>query len=677
MSKFTSAKVRNFTLAGHSGSGKTLLADTMLFNAGKVTRVGKVEDKTSVSDYRQEEQDKGQSLFATPLHCSWKDNELFFVDTPGNLDFQGEACAALSVCDTALIVIDAHSGIEFGTVRTMKMARERGCPRAIFVNGLDRENADYFKILKEIQDNYGATTCIPITLPVGESANFSSVVHVLRGEDVPAELAELVSTYKTTLMDTVAESDEELMMRYLEGEELSEKDISKGLHAAVQAGSLIPVFCGSAARNIGIEQLMNGIVNLFPDPLALGPVALADGSTIQPKEDGDGLGFVFKSVIDPFIGQLTFMRVYTGSITCEGDILNVSRNTRERFGSMLLTNGKEQEALDCAVPGMIVAVPKLKATHINDTLSTNTASHGKLKPIVFPKPTASFACYPVKKGDDDKIATALHRLADEDPTVKVERQEETAELLLYGMGDQHLRLIIDRVHASAHVEVDLRKPKVPYRETITKEGDAKYRHKKQTGGHGQFAEVWLRIEPITEQEYEFANEVVGGHIPKNFIPGVEKGVVDAMKNGPLANCKVINIRAAVYDGKYHPVDSSDMAFQIAGRSAFREAMRSANPILLEPIMHVRITIPPDYMGDISGDLNQRRGRILGMALEDGMQTVEAEVPLGEMHNYSSQLRSLTHGRGSFSMEFIRYDQVPTNVSKQIQEEAAKDSAEEE
>lgn len=667
MNGIAAAKVRNFTLAGHSGSGKTLLADTMLHKAGVSTRVGRAEEKTSISDFRPEEHAKGHSLFATPLHCKWNDHQLFFVDTPGNSDFLGDTTAALSVSDTALIVIDCASGIEFGTMRAMRIARDRNIPRAIYINGMDRENAEYWKLLSELQETYGKTVCIPITLPVGQAGSFERVVHVLRSQDVPDEIADQVEEYKTMLMDTVAEEDEELMMRYLEGEELTEEEISKGLHQAFHDGHLLPVFCGSADQDHGITELMNGIVNLFPAPLERENTKLKTDGNLEVKESGDGIGFVFKSVLDPFIGQLTYMRVYSGKMPSDADVQNLTQGHKERLGSLIVTNGKEQENVDVAVPGMIVAIAKLKQTHINDTLVTG--GDKEIAPIKFPKPTASFAVYSVKRGDEEKIGTALNKLAEEDPTIVLEHQDETGETLLYGMGDQHLRIVIERVETSAKVEVDLRKPKVPYRETITSVGDAQYRHKKQSGGHGQFAEVHLRLEPMPEG-YEFVNEVTGGNIPKNFIPGVEKGVQDAMQKGPLANCSVINLKVAVYDGKHHPVDSSDMAFQIASRSAFREAMQKAKPILLEPIMHVAINTPDEYMGDIHGDLNHRRGRILGMGMEDGMQIVEADVPLAEMHSYSSQLRSLTHGRGSFHMEFSRYEQVPGNVAKQVQADAA-------
>jgi elongation factor G len=675
MQGLTPAQVRNFTLAGHSGSGKTLLADLMLFKSGKVSRLGRVEDKTSVSDYRPEEQEKRQSLYATPLHCTWQKHALFFIDTPGNPDFMGDACAALSVCDMALIVIDGVSGIEFGTQRAIKYTRARGTPRAFFINGLDKDNASFATVLASLQETYGATTCIPFNLPIGQNAGFSAVYSVLGTAEAPAAVADDAALYKSAIMDAIAESDEELMLKYLDGTALTPDEVSRGLHAAILAGKLCPVFCGSALKDIGITELLNGVIELFPDPLARQSVAGADGQPIPVTADGPGVAFVYKSVLDPFIGQLSYLRVYSGSMTTEGDWYNLTHKSKERIGGLLLTNGKEQETVPVVIPGALLAVAKLKATRINDTLLAGTQEGRQIAAIEFPKPTASFACYATKKGDEDKIATTLHRLADEDPTVSIVRQEETAELLLSGMGDQHLAVILSRVKASAHVDVELRKPKVPYRETITRPGKGMYRHKKQTGGHGQFAEVWLRIEPLPGNDFEFVNEVVGGNIPKNYIPGVEKGVADALTRGPLARCRVINVLAAVTDGKYHPVDSSDMAFQIAGRAAFREAMKQAHPILLEPIMKVVITAPDRYTGDISGDLNHRRGRLLGMNIEEGMQQITAEVPLAEMHSYSSQLRSITQGRGSFDMEFVRYDQVPAVVSAKIQEEAGKEAEE--
>lgn len=668
MKDFPTTKIRNFTLAGHAGSGKTTLADTFLFKSGSVSRLGSVNEKNSASDYRSEEQEKQYSLYATPMSCPWNGHMFFFVDTPGNADYYGDTTAALSVCDMTLIVVDGISGIEIGTSRAWRLARERRCPRAIFVNSLDRENSDFDRVLQSLQENYGMTTCVPITIPVGKEADLERVVNVLTCEDVPDNLREQVDTYNGALMDTVAESDEELMMRYLDGEDLSQAEIAGGLHAAIISGDLVPVFAGSVGKDVGVTELMEGIVSLFPNPLMQKSLSLQEGE-LELSDEGDGKAFVFKSIIDPFIGQLSIIRVYSGVCRSDSELFNVTQRAKERVGSLMHLNGKDQVPIESAGPGEIIAVAKLKSTRINDTLSSNGSSD-QFPPIAFPKPTMSYACYAVKKGEEDKIFSGLQRLSEEDPTALIERNNETHETMLSGLGDQHLANIVNRLKTNYKVAVDLRTPKVPYRETIRGNGGGKYRHKKQTGGHGQFAEVWLRIEPLIADDFEFVNEVVGGNIPKNFIPAVEKGVITAMENGPMANCKVMNVKATVYDGKHHPVDSSDIAFQIAGRGAFREAMSQANPAILEPIMSVRISVPEEYMGDISGDLNSRRGRILGIEVEEGVQVVNAEVPLAEMFSYSSQLRSLTQGRGTFEMEFSRFENVPANISKNIQEAAA-------
>ena len=666
-------QVRNFAIAGHAGSGKTALSDLILFKSGAVARLGSVDQKTSVSDYRPEEQEKGCSLYASPLTCEWNDTRLFFIDTPGNADFFGDTVAALNICDMALIVVDGVDGVEIGTTRSWRVCRQHNIPRAILINSLDRENSDFDRVLESVQEAYGRTACVPMTIPVGAEANLSKVVSVLGSDDIPDELADEVKAYKSQLTDTAAESDEELMMRYLEGEELTEEEVVAGLHSAIISGDLIPVFAGSVGKDIGIEELLNGLVSLGPNPLVRGSIPTTNGD-LEVTTDGTGHAFVFKSLIDPFVGQLNMFHVYSGTFTADSELRNVTQGEKDRIGGLLVVNGKDQEPIDSAGPGDIIAIAKLKNTKINDTVNTD-GSEMQFPPIVFPKPTMSYACYAVKKGEEDKITTGLLKLSEEDPTAQIRRDAETHEILLDGLGDQHLSVIVARLKANYKVDIELRTPKVPYREAITGNGKAVYRHKKQTGGHGQFAEVHLRVE-VTEEEFEFVNEVVGGNIPRNFIPAVEKGVRAAMERGPLANCRVIGIRSVVYDGKHHPVDSSDMAFQIASRSAFREAMRSATPILLEPIQTVRVTVPDEYMGDIHGDLNHRRGRILGMEMEEGLQVVQAEVPLSEMFSYSTQLRSLTQGRGSFDMEFARYDQVPANIARDIQEKAGKDAEDE-
>jgi elongation factor G len=663
MTKTAAENVRNVCLAGHSGSGKTSLCDLMLFKGKAVERLGSVDQRNSVSDYTSDEQEKMSSIYATALHCTWGEQALFFTDTPGYGEFLGEMTGALHAADLCLLVLDGAHGVEVGASRAWKLARDRQQPRMIFVNRLDRERADFAQVLGQVQDSYGKTVCIPLTLPIGKEGGLSGVASVLRPQDVPADLAEQAKGYREMLMDTIAESSEELMMRYLEGEELSEAEISVGLRQAVANGKLVPVFAGSVAKDIGVAELMNGIAALGPDPLAA-KFADKDGNPVTPKADGPGLGLVFKSVVDPFIGQLTFLRVVSGNFRADGDAVNLSNGHKERLAGLFLVNGKQQTPVDEAGPGMVVGIPKLKSTALNHSLAT-AAGGGPLAPIKFPEPVMSFAVAAVKSGEEEKIAAGLIRQAESDPTLRVVRNAETRELILSGMGDQHLNHALRKLRDVNKIEVACTSPKIPYRETITAAGEGHYRHKKQTGGHGQFAEVYLRIQPHPEDRFEFANEVVGGNVPKNFIPAVEKGVVEALERGPLAGCVVQNIRVAVYDGKHHPVDSSEMAFKIASRAAFRDAMGKARPILLEPIMKVHIMIPDEYMGDITGDLNHRRGRILGMQAEESMQVVVAEIPLAETARYATELRSMTQGRGSFEMAFDRYEMVPSNVAQQI------------
>ena len=659
---FEAAKIRNFVVAGHSGAGKTALCDLMLFKSKAVDRPGSVDNGTSYSDFTPDEQEKRSSIYASYLNCDWRDQHFFFTDTPGYGEFVGEVISSFRASGMAVIVVDGTNGIESGTVRAWKFAGEFKIPRVIFVNRLDREMADFETVLNQLQESYGKTVCVPLTLPVGSEKNLSGVVNVLTAKDVPAELQADVEKYRTMLMDTAAESDEKLMERYLEGEELSEEEISKGLHDAIFSGALVPVFAGSVAKDIGIEELMNGIYNVCPNPLERIRVA-ADGSEVRPSEDGDAAAFVFKSITDPFIGQMAFFRVLTGKFKSNSDIINLNNGTKEHIGQLLVMNGKTQTNVDEAVPGYICAVAKLKATKTEDTIATSNNAKA-MNPMTFPNPLMAFAVTAVKNGEEDKIMTGLHKLCGNDPTLRLERDQETHETLIKGMGEQHINNAIKRLKEIAKVDVNLNLPKIPYRETITGHGDGHYRHKKQSGGHGQFAEVYLKIEP-NEAGFEFANAVVGGAIPKNFIPAVEKGVVEAMERGPLAGCVVEKMKVTVYDGKFHDVDSSEMAFKIASRMAFRDAMSKAKPVLMEPVITARIMIPDAFTGDISGMLNHKRGRILGMEMEDGLQVVTAEVPYAEMLRFATELRSVTQGSGSFEMEFARYEVVNPMIANEI------------
>lgn len=659
---FEAAKIRNFVVAGHGGSGKTTLCDLMLYKSKAVDRPGSVDNGTSYSDFTPDEQEKHSSIYASYLNCNWRDQHYFFTDTPGYGEFVGEVISSFRASGMAVIVVDGVGGIGSGTVRAWKFAGEFKIPRIIFINRLDREMADFDTVLSQLQDSYGKTVCVPLTIPCGKESSLSGVISVLSAKEVPDDLKDTVESYRTMLLDTAAESDEKLMERYLEGQELTEEEISKGLHDAIYSGALVPVFAGSAAKDIGVEELMNGIFNICPNPLERIRVA-ADGSEVRPSEDGDAAAFVFKSITDPFIGQMAFFRVLTGKFKANSDIVNLSSGTKEHIGQLLILNGKTQTPVDEAVPGCLCAVAKLKATKTNDTVATSNACKA-MSPMTFPNPLMAYAVTAVKNGEEDKIMTGLNKLCGNDPTLRLERDPETHETLLKGMGEQHIGIAVKRLKEIAKVDVNLNMPKIPYRETITGNGEGHYRHKKQSGGHGQFAEVFLRIEPF-DGGFEFANAVVGGAIPKNFIPAVEKGVVEAMERGPLAGCVVEKMRVTVYDGKFHDVDSSEMAFKIASRMAFRDAMSKAKPVLMEPVITARIMIPDEFTGDISGLINHKRGRILGMDMEDGLQVVTAEVPYAEMLRFATELRSATQGSGSFEMEFARYEVVNPMIANEI------------
>jgi len=657
------SETRNFVVAGHSGCGKTSLCDLMLFKAGAVERLGSVDQKTSISDYTPEEQEKQASIYSSPLNCTWKGKNLFFVDTPGYAEFIGETIAPMSIADSLLLVVDAVEGLQVGSTRAWKIARRLNMPRFILINRIDRDRADFKTVLTQLQEAYGKTVCVPVTLPVGKEADFSAVVNVLRDTEVPEELAEDAAKYKEMLMDTIAESDEALMEKYLEGEELTDEEIATGLYTAIMSGDLVPVYAASTAKDIGVTKLMDSINNLFPNPMTKKKAKLADDSELTLADSGAPVVRVFKCVVDPFIGQLTFFKVVSGKLKSDSEYYNVNTSTKERFGSILLLNGKNQKSTSSLGPGGIGAMAKLKNTHIGNTIGAGSSTK-EMPPIVFPNPVMSYAISPKKNGEEDKIAQGLHKLSESDPTIVLKRQDETHEMLLSGMGDQHLAQVVKKLKEQYKVEVKLETPKIPYRETITMNGEGHYKHKKQTGGAGQFAEVYLRIEP-SQEGYNFENKVVGGNIPKNFIPAIEKGIVGTLQAGPLVGCKVEDIKVTVYDGKHHPVDSNEMAFKIAGRMAFRDAIAKSKPVILEPIMKVKITVPNDYMGDITGDLNHKRGRILGMGTEEGLQVVNADVPQIEMAKYATELRSMTQGRGVFKMDFERYEQVPSNIANEI------------
>ena len=658
-------KIRNFVVAGHNGCGKTTLCDLMLYKAGAVDRLGSVDAKTSISDFSPDEQEKRSSIYSSYLNCNWDGIQMFFTDTPGYGEFVGEVISSFRSCGFALLVADGVEGIEIGFSRAWKYSKTFLLPKLITINRLDREMADFDRVLAQLQETYGALVCVPMTVPVGREGSIEKVIHVLQTPDdeIPADMKELVAKYREQIMDAVAETDEALTEKYLAGEKLTPEETTKGLHAAVKSGALAPVFATISGKDIGVKELLDGIAEMMPNPLER-VRKTDDGNQMVPKEDGPAAAFVFKSALDPFIGQMAYIRVLTGTIRSNSDIYNLNTQSKERIGQLLLLNGKNQIPVDEVCPGCICGIAKLKATKTGDTLGDSLTENHAMPRQIYPDPVISFAIYATKSGEEDKIVNGLQRLAECDPTLVIQRNDETHETLLCGMGEQHINNAVKNLKALAKVDTDLQLPKIPYRETVTGRGEAAYRHKKQSGGHGQFAEVHLRIEAIPEG-FEFVNAIVGGAIPKNFIPAVEKGIHEAMERGPLAGCVVENVRVTVFDGKYHPVDSSEMAFKIATRRAFKEAMEKAKPVLMEPVMNVRIMIPESYTGDITGNLNHKRGRILGMNTEEGLQVLEAEAPQAEIQKYATELRSMTQGKGSHEISFARYDVVPANVMNEI------------
>jgi elongation factor G len=657
--------VRNFALLGHTGAGKTTLLDAILFKLGANDRQGTPDNGTSAADWTDEEKSRKISMWAKSFDLvyttkSGRRMELVAFDTPGYADFYGQVLAASAVADNAVIVMDAVSGLQVGTHRAWRGCEAAGLPRAIVVTGIDKENADFYGLLQSIQELWGHQ-CVPVVIP---TLDHTQVVDVMAATTIPDDIADKAKEMKGALVEFAAETDDALIEKYLGGESLTAEEIAAGLHGAVHDGKLIPVFAVSAKTNLGLTELLEGISLLLPSPPER-PVKDAEGQAVDVGPEAPFKGFVWRSVNDPFTGQITFVRVYGGSLQAGQEIFNATKGEKERIGHVMIVNGKKQEEIDVAHAGDVVAIPKLKITGLNDSLCA-AGEQVRFNPIVFPSPTTAYAVTARKKGDEDKLATALHRVADEDPTIHVERNNETNEMILSGLGDQQLEAAVERMKERNHVEVDLSVPRVAYRETITAHGEGHHKHKKQSGGRGQYGEVYLRVEPRDPADEEwFINAIVGGVIPGNFIPGVQKGLQEGLLRGAVARYPVMNVKVTLYDGSYHDVDSSEVAFKIAASRALADAMSKAKPVLLEPIMKVQVTIPDQFMGDITGDLNHKRGRILGVESQEGMQIITAEVPQAEIFKYSSELRSMTGGRGSFEMTYSRYETVPANIAQKV------------
>jgi elongation factor G len=692
MERYEMEKIRNVALFGHGDSGKTSLSEAMLFKAGAIKRMGRVDEGNTVSDFDPDEQRKGISVSSTPLSFEWNGFKINLIDTPGFADFIGEVICTLRVIESAVFVISAVAGVEVQTEMIWKMADEYAYPRLLFINKMDRENASFQRCLDQLEGLYGSRI-VPFQIPIGEEHDFKGVVDLVTeksfiyGEDgkveesdVPAEMSERVQEAREKLIEGAAEANDELMEKYLEEEELGEEEVGEALLQGVQEGSIIPVLCGSATHVIAIDHLLNTLINSMPSPASRETIqgnkrGSEEEKSYKAVEDSPLSALVFNTISDPYVGKLTYFRVFSGVLSSDSTVYNSSQDKDERLGQVFIINGKNQVPANEIPAGDIGGVAKLTDTTTGDTFC-NKDQAIVLPPILFPEPIMSLAVEPKTKGDEDKLSMALSRLGEEDPTFNVRRDIEVKQTLISGMGETHLDIMMERMSRKFGVNVNTELPKVPYKETIRRAARAEGKHKKQTGGHGQFGIAWVEVEPLDRGEgFEFVDKIVGGVIPKQFIPSVEKGIRKAMEEGFLAGYPVVDFKATVYDGKYHPVDSSDISFQIAGSLALKNSVTEADPYMLEPIMNVEIMVPEAYMGDVIGDLNAKRGRILGMDSEGGLQLIRAQLPMAEMLRYSIDLRSITGGRGTFTMELSHYEEVPSHIVGKIIESSKKEEKE--
>jgi elongation factor G len=679
--QFEPSKIRNVAVVGHRGTGKTSLVEALLFQAGATNRLGSVEGSSTVSDWDEDEQRRQMSLAASVCHAEWQGRKINLVDTPGDPGFQADTLASLRVVEGALFTVNGVNGVEVQTTRLWERAEGLGLCRVVFVTMLDRERADFFTTLAQLRSSL-SDRCVAVQIPIGHEHELEGIVDLFHmraymdpdGEresspvDIPESVAAQAAEYREQLVDSVVETDEALMERYLEEGEVSGDELAAALKNAVVAGDLFPVACGVPTKNLGTTGLLDLLVEGIPSPAKKPLEAGVDG--------GGPAAFVFKTVADPFAGRINVFRVLSGTLASDSNLVNSRTRGKERVGQLLLLQGKDHEPAQEFGEGDIGAVAKLKETGTGDVLLTEDRPID-LPPLDFPQPVMSFAITPKAKGDEEKMATALRRLHEEDPTLTLRRDEQTGEQLLGGLSQVHVEVAVDRLRRRFGVEVDLHQPRVPYLETIRKESRAQGRYKKQTGGRGQFGDCQIVLEPLPAHEgYEFVDKIVGGVIPQSFRPAVDKGIQEAMMHGELAGAPVTGVRVLLVDGSYHSVDSSEMAFKIAGSLAFKSAYEQANPVLLEPIMSLEAAVPDDSVGAVNGDLNSRRGRLLGMEPTGaGLTTIKAEVPMADVLTYSQSLTSLTGGRGDYTLGFLRYEEVPTHIAQKIMEKAKKEGDE--
>lgn len=690
MKKYSVDKIRNVCLMGHGGVGKTSFAEAALFNSKAIDRLGKITDGTTACDYDPEEKKRNFSINTSIAPIEWNGVKINFIDTPGYFDFVGEAKEGIRVADTALILVSGRDGVSVGAEHAWEYAKERKVPVAFFVNRMDDENANFISVLDELKSLFG-TSVAPFQYPIHEGGKFTGYVDIVRQKgfkydganatpaDIPGSLADEVASVRDQLIEAIAETDEALMEKYFEGEEFTEAEISAAIKNGVKEGTIVPVYVGSASLNYGVNPVLDAIGEYFPSPLDAGEakaVSKEGETTLKADPNGPLAAIVFKTIADPFVGKLSLFRVYSGSLKGDSTVFNSTKKANERIGKVCTLRGNKQLDADEISAGDIGAVTKLNVTVTGDTLCA-AGSDIQLEGIDLPAPCLSMAVEPQSKGDEEKVSTGLRKIEEADPTFKVSNNLETRQLIISGMGEQHLDVVVSRLKSMFGTSVNLAGVKVPYRETIRKKVKVQGRHKKQSGGHGQYGDVWIEFEPGTQEDLEFGEKIFGGAVPKNYFPAVEKGLRESIQHGVLAGYPVVNLKATLVDGSYHQVDSSEMAFKIAASLAYKEGLKQANPVLLEPYGKLEVTVPDSYMGDIVGDINKRRGRILGMnPIGGGHALVEAEVPMSEMNKYATDLRSMTQARGKFTLEFVRYEEAPANISAAVIEKAKAEAAEE-
>ncbi|MDO5302076.1 MAG: elongation factor G [Tissierellia bacterium] len=684
MKVYQTEQIRNLALVGHTGSGKTNLTEAMLFQSGAIKTLGHVGNKNTTSDFTREEMERGFSIGTSVIPIEWKNMKLNIIDTPGYQDFLGEAIGALRAAEAALMVIDATSGVQVGSERMWRYAESFGMPRIIFINKIDGENVNFRNLMEEIESKFGKKV-IPFSVPIGEGESFVGVTDVIfqkgfrydKGtpSDAPLNHDQIKATERMyeEIAEVVAESDEVLMDKYFSGEKFTRQDLLRGVTTALLEGDAVPLLVGSAEKGIGVDILLNTIANYMPSPddeRAHTGFRFKSGEERKLIEDEPFSGVVFKTLADPYVGKISIFKVMSGVLTKDTPLYNSSREVDEKLGGLFVLKGKEQIPVDELHAGDIGATAKLEHTLTRDTLTDK--NHPVLyKRVKMPQPVYFYAIEAASKNDEEKLSTSLRRIQEEDPNLAIVRNSETKQLTIGGLGNAHLDIVLDKLKNTYNVEVVKVPFIIPYRETIKKTAEIQGKHKKQSGGAGQYGDVWIRFEPFGG-EFEFAEEVFGGAVPKNYFPAVEKGLVEAMEHGTLAGFPMTGVRAVLYDGSYHDVDSNEVSFKLAAQLAFRNGIPQAQPALLEPIMRVEITVPDEFMGDVMGDMNKRRGRILGMDQQGDLQLIMAEAPQSEMFEYAIDLRAMTQGRGAFTMEFVRYEEVPAQIAEKVVEEANQD-----